>query len=98
MECNFLEVSVLNFKGISWIYPPPSNISPLEGIFEDDFSIPQVGYVSSLEGILFLVRDFFCWVLGRSKVYHDASFKEFGKDVQRVCRICFKGGGGSTST
>ena len=27
------------------------NISPLSGIFEDDFPFPQVGYVSFLEGM-----------------------------------------------
>ena len=29
-----------------------TNIFPKNGIFEDDFPFPQVGYVSSLEGIL----------------------------------------------
>ena len=28
-----------------------TNISPKNGMFEDDFPIPQVGYVNSLEGI-----------------------------------------------
>ena len=28
-----------------------TNISPQNGIFEDDFPFPQVGYVNSLEGI-----------------------------------------------
>ena len=27
-----------------------TNISPQNGIFEDDFPFPEVGYVSSLEG------------------------------------------------
>ena len=27
-----------------------TNISPSQGIFEDDFPFPNVGYVSSLEG------------------------------------------------
>ena len=27
-----------------------TNISPYQGIFEDDFPFPKVGYVSSLEG------------------------------------------------
>ena len=28
-----------------------TNISPKNGIFEDDFPFPKVGYVSSMEGI-----------------------------------------------
>ena len=28
-----------------------TNISPKNGIFEDDFPFPKVGYVNSLEGI-----------------------------------------------
>ena len=28
-----------------------TNISPKNGIFEDDFPFPQVGYVNPLEGI-----------------------------------------------
>ena len=31
------------------------NISPQNGIFEDDFPFPKEGYVSSLEGILDLL-------------------------------------------
>ena len=30
-----------------------TNISPQKGTFEDDFSFPKVGYVSSLEGKFF---------------------------------------------
>ena len=29
-----------------------TNISPWEGIFEDDFPFPKVGYVNPLEGTL----------------------------------------------
>ena len=33
-----------------------TNISPTQGMFEDDFPIPQVGYVGSLEGSLNFVH------------------------------------------
>ena len=32
-----------------------TNMSPHQGIFEDDVPFPKVGYVSSLEGICFCV-------------------------------------------
>ena len=31
-----------------------TNISPEKSIFEDDFPFPKVGYVSSLEGIIYI--------------------------------------------
>ena len=35
-------------------YPPWNQHIPYQGTFEDGFPFPQVGYVSSLEGINFL--------------------------------------------
>ena len=47
------------------------NISPQNGIFEDDFPFPKVGYVSSLEGKL-LLASFSCKI--DQLCYHDLFF------------------------
>ena len=36
-------------------YPHKTNISPTKGAFEDDFPFHQVGYVSSLECIVYSI-------------------------------------------
>ena len=38
---------------IVFYYPPGNWHIPTQGMFEDDFPFPKVGYVSSLEGIIF---------------------------------------------
>ena len=45
--------SNLLFKPITLL---GTNISPTQGMFEEDFPFPQVGYVSSLEDILKLSK------------------------------------------
>ena len=40
---------------MSWERTYPYPVSPLKGASEDHFPFPQVGYVSSLEGILLSV-------------------------------------------
>ena len=41
------------FRGILRRTLQGTNISPKNGTFEDDFPLPKVGYVNSLEGIFF---------------------------------------------
>ena len=51
---------VISFQFISFhsLYIlPGTNISPQKGTFEDAFPFPQVGYVSSLEGIDFFFSE-----------------------------------------
>ena len=60
-----------NATAISWDTLLGTNISPKNGIFEDDFPFPKVGYVSSLEGKL-LLASFSCKI--DQLCYHDLFF------------------------
>ena len=46
-----------------------TNISPTNGTLEDEFSFPQVGYVSSLEYTLYTYNKIICPTLVKAFVY-----------------------------
>ena len=60
-----------NATAISWDTLLGTNISRKNGIFEDDFPFPKVGYVSSLQGKL-LLASFSCKI--DQLCYHDLFF------------------------